>query len=44
MAPIRDWTGAITFFPHTPPQKIRRGVKSAQWKINGDRLCIVAES
>ena len=42
MAPIRDWTGAITFFPS--PHKIRRGVKSAQWKINGDRLCIVAES
>lgn len=20
MAPIRDWTGAITFFPHIPPQ------------------------
>ena len=43
MAPIRDWTGAITFFP-TSPHKIRRSVKSAQRKINGDRLCIVAES
>ena len=43
MAPIRDWTGAITFSP-TSPHKIRRSVKSAQWKINGDRLCIVAES
>ena len=32
MAPIRDWTGAITFFP-TSPHKIRRSVKSAQWKI-----------
>lgn len=36
MAPIRDWTGAITFFPS--PHTIRRSVKSAQWKINGDRL------
>ena len=26
MAPIRDWTGAITFFP-TSPHKIRRSVK-----------------
>ena len=26
MAPIRDWTGAITFFPS--PHKIRRSVKS----------------
>lgn len=43
MAPIRDWTGAITFFPLIP-HKIRRCVKSAQWKISGDRLCIVAES
>ena len=42
MAPIRDWTGAITFFPTSPT--IRRSVKSAQWKISGDRLCIVAES
>ncbi len=42
MAPIRDWTGAITLSPTA--HKIRRSVKSAQWKINGDRLCIVAES
>lgn len=21
MAPIRDWTGAITFFPHIPHNK-----------------------
>lgn len=27
MAPIRDWTGAITFSP-TSPHKIRRSVKS----------------
>lgn len=27
MAPIRDWTGAITFFPHIP-HTIRRSVKS----------------
>ena len=28
MAPIRDWTGAITFFPHIS-HKIRRSVKSS---------------
>lgn len=24
MAPIRDWTGAITFFPHIPPHNSER--------------------
>lgn len=23
MAPIRDWTGAITFFPHIPQKNLR---------------------